>query len=816
MMGPEFHDSTVRGPPDAASTGGGRGRRLRVTDRDDWRLDPLGDSEEEDLEPVEQTDEDGNLLPFQWAPVFQLEGSPHVPKSNWRVPEGMYGKYAFIKLDGDRVYNAADAANLLAGKRVSLLGDSLMQQFFDMFIVSLQKYGYERFIARNKRRYHCNGTVEESMEAAEARFVAIDVDGHDDDGDARRLELDLGCDLWIDTFTLGGPFNNLTWNYYRAYRLPVDGLKPTHFTLWPAILDHVFANSDVVVANLGLHYVDQLADLYSADLAIIADRLEAFNNVPGKLGFFKETTPQHFCSKRGSGAYEGGKGSRKELSTCHPAPQIHLQLWRHQIMEEVAKARNISIMEGFWLQNMHNFHFANLDPNAKRDCTHFAFVVEWWVPLFDSLFSTARTLGCDKQTVTQAYCHPYAFGWPRLGGLNPCQETIPDSPTTASEWWHPHRVPALALARVVQLVAGKRLAFVGDSLVHHFSDIFTVSLQKYGYERFVAQVDRRRYHCNGTFEKTTEEAVRRLVAIDYYEHLLMHRGHGVILAHRDTPAPGIRVVANLGFHYGKEKLEWYKTDLTDFGNRLEAINKVAGKIGICNETSPQHFYSPIGSGAFDSKDGHTEKLSTSTQPPTSISRHHVMESIAGPREVPIMEGFWLQNMHNFYFANDDPEKKRDCTHFASVVEWTLRTLGCSWHLVTEAYCQPFIYDLKSCESGLISYQTIEATRRAMSRKFRRSGKIWDMGYECLLIFQKRNPTGWIARISEGQIFSEMNGVCLSNAQQAAKLAASKLNLSTKFVQWPWHDRGTCRQKLDPSTNADWKRLVSTGVTSTME
>eukprot|EP00850_Spirogloea_muscicola_P020105 SM000207S06180 [mRNA] locus=s207:193024:205138:+ [translate_table: standard] len=661
MMGPEFHDSTVRGPPDAAAGaagGGGRGRQLRVTDRDDWRLDPLGDPEEEDLEPVEQTDEDGNPLPFQWAPVFQLEGSPHVPKSNWRVPEGMYGKYAFIKLDGDRVYNAADAANLLAGKQVSLLGDSLMQQFFDMFIVSLQKYGFERFITRNKRRYHCNGTVEESMEAAEARFVAIDVDGHDDDGDARRLELDSGCDLWIDTFTLGGPFNNLTWNYYRAYRLPVDGLKPTHFTLWPAILDHVFANSDVVVANLGLHYVDQLADLYSADLAIIADRLEAFNNVPGKLGFFKETTPQHFCSKRGSGAYEGGKGSRKELSTCHPAPQIHLQLWRHQIMEEVAKARNISIMEGFWLQNMHNFHFANLDPNAKRDCTHFAFVVEWWVPLFDSLFNTARTLGCDKQTVTQAYCHPY---------LAPL--TVPDEEDLEPD--------------------GKLLPYQGAPVfqLEHSPHVHKINWRApdgmYGkYAFFELDGDRIFDAAN----ETMEEAVKRLVAINYYDPesrklldnycdswidffvlgrpfknltLSYYRSEGpernvstspltdegeplcFVAIHRRLISMTLMLLQILVSTMGRRSWSGTKTDLTDLGNRVEAMNKVPGKMELFKETTLQHFYSAIGSGAYDPKDGQPEKLSTCYPAPNihqQLWRHHVMESIAGPREIPIMEG----------------------------------------------------------------------------------------------------------------------------------------------------------------------------------
>ncbi|CAN4093591.1 unnamed protein product [Withania somnifera] len=48
---------------------------------------------------------------------------------------------------------------------------------------------------------------------------------------------------------------------------------------------------------------------------------------------------------------------------------------------------------------------------------------------------------------------------------------------------------------------------------------------------------------------------------------------------------------------------------------------------------------------------------------------------------------------------------------------------------------------------------------------------------------KGNPTGWIARVSRGQILFEMDGVSLSNARQAATLAAHKLCSSTKFVRW---------------------------------
>ncbi|CAN0930424.1 60S ribosomal protein L16, mitochondrial [Linum grandiflorum] len=103
------------------------------------------------------------------------------------------------------------------------------------------------------------------------------------------------------------------------------------------------------------------------------------------------------------------------------------------------------------------------------------------------------------------------------------------------------------------------------------------------------------------------------------------------------------------------------------------------------------------------------------------------------------------------------------------------------------------YGTKSCKAGRLSYRAIEAARRAMSGQFRRNGKIWVRVLADLPITGKPtevrmgrgkgNPTGWIARVSTGQILFEMDGVSLSNARQAATLAAHKPCSSTKFVQW---------------------------------
>ncbi|KAJ0789285.1 putative ribosomal protein L16 [Helianthus annuus] len=90
------------------------------------------------------------------------------------------------------------------------------------------------------------------------------------------------------------------------------------------------------------------------------------------------------------------------------------------------------------------------------------------------------------------------------------------------------------------------------------------------------------------------------------------------------------------------------------------------------------------------------------------------------------------------------------------------------------------YGTKSCRAGHLSYRAIEVARRArigqfhrtMSGQFRINGKIWVRFLADLPITGKPtevrmgrgkgNPTGWIARVSTGQIPFEMDDVSLSN------------------------------------------------------
>jgi large subunit ribosomal protein L16 len=101
------------------------------------------------------------------------------------------------------------------------------------------------------------------------------------------------------------------------------------------------------------------------------------------------------------------------------------------------------------------------------------------------------------------------------------------------------------------------------------------------------------------------------------------------------------------------------------------------------------------------------------------------------------------------------------------------------------------FGLKSLESGKISASTIEAVRRTITRKFKRSGKIWIKIFPDIPVTQKPlevrmgkgkgPPCFWVCRIQAGQILFEMDGISLQLAKQAFKLANSKLPIKTILV-----------------------------------
>ncbi|MBF0189185.1 MAG: 50S ribosomal protein L16 [Magnetococcales bacterium] len=101
------------------------------------------------------------------------------------------------------------------------------------------------------------------------------------------------------------------------------------------------------------------------------------------------------------------------------------------------------------------------------------------------------------------------------------------------------------------------------------------------------------------------------------------------------------------------------------------------------------------------------------------------------------------------------------------------------------------YGLKALTPGRITARQIEAARRAMTRKIKRTGRIWIRVFPDLPVSKKPaevrqgkgkgNPEYWVARVKPGRILYEMEGVPEDLAREAMRLAGSKLSIPTRFV-----------------------------------
>lgn len=101
------------------------------------------------------------------------------------------------------------------------------------------------------------------------------------------------------------------------------------------------------------------------------------------------------------------------------------------------------------------------------------------------------------------------------------------------------------------------------------------------------------------------------------------------------------------------------------------------------------------------------------------------------------------------------------------------------------------YGLKATERGRISARQIEAARRAMTRKVKRSGKIWIRVFpdtpisskplEVRMGKGKGNVDFWCSKVQPGTVLYEMEGVSEELAREAFRLAANKLPIKTTFV-----------------------------------
>jgi len=104
------------------------------------------------------------------------------------------------------------------------------------------------------------------------------------------------------------------------------------------------------------------------------------------------------------------------------------------------------------------------------------------------------------------------------------------------------------------------------------------------------------------------------------------------------------------------------------------------------------------------------------------------------------------------------------------------------------------YGIKALEPARITARQIEAARVAITRKLRRTGKVYIRIFPDKPVTKKpaevRMGKGkgsvefWVAVVQPGRILFEVGGVPEELAREALRLASHKLPIKTKFVKRP--------------------------------
>ncbi|WKZ56324.1 MAG: 50S ribosomal protein L16 [Bdellovibrionota bacterium] len=103
------------------------------------------------------------------------------------------------------------------------------------------------------------------------------------------------------------------------------------------------------------------------------------------------------------------------------------------------------------------------------------------------------------------------------------------------------------------------------------------------------------------------------------------------------------------------------------------------------------------------------------------------------------------------------------------------------------------FGLRATESGWITNREIEAARIAVSRFVKRGGKLWIRIFPDKPLSKKPAETRmgsgkgsveqWVAEVRAGRMLYELTGVSRELAREALDLAASKLCLKTRIVEY---------------------------------
>jgi len=250
-----------------------------------------------------------------------------------------------------------DLAVLLKGRRVAVLGDSMMQQTMDAMECEARLTGvYASPTSEFTKSMHSSG--------AKAP-LGIQPKDHDP-REPPLLQLHLRGD--------------------RKYNRD-EVLKTLNTTI------------DTIIVFFGLHEPDEHE--YRSQMKELAQVLDDWmKDVPGRIAMFKEMSAQHFSSDKGTGKYDDRDKLRSSKDNCRCSALRTTVEPRNEFLHDLLRQQHPKIkIIPFWdltapRYNMHHESAMSIDGiRSVCDCTHFCFSPEFYRREFDLWYKTFQEAG---------------------------------------------------------------------------------------------------------------------------------------------------------------------------------------------------------------------------------------------------------------------------------------------------------------------------------------------------------------------------------------------------------------------------------------
>ena len=150
-------------------------------------------------------------------------------------------------------------------------------------------------------------------------------------------------------------------------------MQDKKFVINNEIMKVIINRSDIMIANLGLHYYFQSVGMYGETLRVFSHILQnEMIKDKRKQVVFRATLPQHFLSKANTGLYE----QYNPNASCAKSTSI-IENHTNALLKAAAEKYGFKYLNNYYI---YRDRFDLHSRTKKGDCTHYCYTPELIIP----------------------------------------------------------------------------------------------------------------------------------------------------------------------------------------------------------------------------------------------------------------------------------------------------------------------------------------------------------------------------------------------------------------------------------------------------